>query len=1479
MPGAAKGIYTSGWKVGCPNVPGWHALLRAIALLGILLVSKAIAGRNTYREDPTYLIDTWETEDGLPENTVTAMVQTPDGYLWFGTFGGLVRFDGVNFTVFNRANTSQLPNTGIVNLHLDRRGWLWISTIGGMEVLADNKWRTFGTNEGWVGDYVHSFTERTNGDLLFTTFDGKVLEFANGRLGKLPEPPGAPDSGYAGQVDEKGEWWVAQRRFIGCWDGHNWVQTLALTNAEADNQVCMTAARGGGIWLFTNNELRKYRNGTELSRLELPEPRIHVWSMFEDSRSNLWICTLDQGLRQVSSAGNVRSWTTTNGLSSESTRFVFEDRENDLWVGTSGGGLQRFKSRRIHSLVAAERSSASSVSAKSAGDVWVATYGQGLFRRNASGVTKIALPREAGERGYLQSVLEDRLGRVWVGTYLHGLCLLDKQGTRVFSSSRDTGGGNVIALFEDSLGHVWVSGGESASVYEGSSFRVFGPEDGLPHGSIDCFAEASNGEVWLAHQDGVFRFHQGRFSLMNDEAGHPLRDIACLLRDASGAMWMGSSTRGLIRWREGRVARVGAAAGLPPVAIYNIIEDHHAVWWMASDHGVMRVPLAELQAAADNPGARIHCEILDMSDGLPGTDFSTERQPMSTCDAAGRLWFAMSKGIALIDPEEFFVNEKTPPTHIEEVSYFVPSSGGTNGRQVQERTPSPEKLSLPPGSRRLEIHYSGLSFVTERKVRFQVKLEPGDADWQDAGGLRVADYYDLHPGDYVFRVRAANNDGVWNETGASLAFAVQPYYWQTGWFRVAMGLLLASIGGGVVFGSNRSKRRRELRELERVHRQSAIVAALSLDQAVAKGDLDAAFRMICEQVLAVVDVQRVSIWLIDEPGNELRCANAYDGLAGKHQPGMLMQLTRYPNWLEALRTNRTIEVAQARSDRRTSDFAADYLAPLGVSSLLAATVRLQGRLVGVVCYENTGPAREWHADEVSFAGAVADQVAQAISNVEREKATAELRETEARFRTVANAAPVMIWMSGTDKLCHFFNKGWLDFRGRTLEQELGNGWAEGVHPDDLAGCLKNYSESFDVRRPFTLEYRLLRHDGEYRWVSDNGVPRYDSDRDFLGYIGSCVDLTERKRADEKFRLAVEASPNGIVLVEQQGRIVLVNAQTERLFGYSREELIGHPVELLLPERLRSAHPGSRAGFLAAPQARAMGAGRELFALRKDGTQFPVEIGLSPIQSAEGLLVLTAIVDITARKQAEAEALLQRNELAHMARVSTMGELASSLAHELNQPLGAIMRNAEAAELFLQDPLPDLEEVRAILTDIRKDDQRAGAVIDRVRGLIKRREVERRPLDLNLLAGEVVTLVRPDAELRRVRLALETDPSLPPVQGDRVQLQQVLLNLVLNAMDALKDNPPASRLVTVGTRPAGERVEVAVSDTGHGISAENLPRLFEPFFTSKPNGLGLGLVISRSIIEAHGGKLWAENNPDGGATFHITLPVARGEERR
>jgi signal transduction histidine kinase len=256
-----------------------------------------------------------------------------------------------------------------------------------------------------------------------------------------------------------------------------------------------------------------------------------------------------------------------------------------------------------------------------------------------------------------------------------------------------------------------------------------------------------------------------------------------------------------------------------------------------------------------------------------------------------------------------------------------------------------------------------------------------------------------------------------------------------------------------------------------------------------------------------------------------------------------------------------------------------------------------------------------------------------------------------------------------------------------------------------------------------------------------------------------------------------------------------------------------------------------------------------------------------------VLIVALLVQRFRKQQAERALQEHREQLAHAGRVTAMGQLASALTHELNQPLGAILRNAEAAQLYLQKEPPDYTEVRAILADILKDDLRAGEVIDRMKVLLKRRNPESQPLVIGEVVKEVMSLVRVSAEVRKMHCVTEVPSSLPLAKGDSVHVQQVLLNLLLNAMDAMKDAPPHDRRLEVSARLAGGReVEVAVSDSGTGIPANKLPRLFEPFFTTKPSGMGMGLAISRTIVEAHGGRIWAENRPSGGACIRFTLPT-------
>jgi len=493
----------------------------------------------------------------------------------------------------------------------------------------------------------------------------------------------------------------------------------------------------------------------------------------------------------------------------------------------------------------------------------------------------------------------------------------------------------------------------------------------------------------------------------------------------------------------------------------------------------------------------------------------------------------------------------------------------------------------------------------------------------------------------------------------------------------------------------------------------------------------------------------------------------------------------------------------------------------------------------------------------------------------RKIAEEELRESEARFRTVADSAPVLIWMSGPDKLCTFFNKGWLDFTGRTMEQELGKGWTEGVHADDLDHCLEVYGNSFNARQPFTMEYRLRRNDGEYRWLLDNGTPRFASDGAFLGYIGSCIGITERKLAEEKFRLVIDAAPNAMIMVDSAGVISFANAPAATVFGYSLSELIGRHIETLIPERFRDRHAGYRKGFLSQPSSRAMGAGRDLFGRRKDGSEFPVEVGLNPIHTTEDLFVLASVIDITARKQAELEHERQNIELVRVGRVAVMGELAASLAHEVNNPIGAIVANASAGERLLAAGKIGTEEMAELLADIVADGRRAGEIVQGIRTMVRKGKARRSLVQINDTIDSLLRIVRAEALGRNVTVTTEVDSDAGQVWGDPVQLLQVFLNLAMNAFEAMTALPSnALCLVIRADRNENGDVLVSVRDSGPGFPSGLAEQLFEPFFSTKAEGTGMGLAIARGIIEAHGGTISAENFDGGGACFTVRLPQAK-----
>jgi two-component system, LuxR family, sensor kinase FixL len=503
-----------------------------------------------------------------------------------------------------------------------------------------------------------------------------------------------------------------------------------------------------------------------------------------------------------------------------------------------------------------------------------------------------------------------------------------------------------------------------------------------------------------------------------------------------------------------------------------------------------------------------------------------------------------------------------------------------------------------------------------------------------------------------------------------------------------------------------------------------------------------------------------------------------------------------------------------------------------------------------------------------------DVVRTGLLTQQLEGSQTQLRETEEQMSLAADASGLGLWewdsvadqIRTTEQSRKLF--GLNSAERINLHQLLAN-----IDPDDREAVHLAMTHSIGNGGEYQQEYRVLLPDGQRRWLTSRGRARTDGGRQRVLMRAVSIDISERKLAEERFRLAVEAVPSALIMVNSQRKIVLVNAQTELIFRYSRNELVGRSIEPLILGRSHAAHPDHRGSYFADSLQRAIGSREQLFAVRKDGSEVPVEVGLNPIQTPEGMFALVSIVDVTQRRQAEREAAVQRNELAHLARVTMLGELSGSLAHELNQPLTAILSNAQAAQRFLAQNPSNPGELHEILKDIIDANNRASETIRRLRLLFKKGEVQNQMLDINTVVKDVLKIMNSDLINNMVTTQTELQADLPDVQGDRVQLQQVLINLIINACDAMTGTKPEERRVLCRSLYSGNgEIHVVIVDHGCGIPPDGFERVFEPFVTTKHNGMGLGLSVCRKIVAAHGGRLWATNNPDSGASVHVALPI-------
>jgi PAS domain S-box-containing protein len=556
-----------------------------------------------------------------------------------------------------------------------------------------------------------------------------------------------------------------------------------------------------------------------------------------------------------------------------------------------------------------------------------------------------------------------------------------------------------------------------------------------------------------------------------------------------------------------------------------------------------------------------------------------------------------------------------------------------------------------------------------------------------------------------------------------------------------------------------------------------------------------------------------------------------------------------------------------------------YCADTGFRSHLIVPFTVGDKVLGGIGFGSFRDYHGWPDDLVQGLQLMGEIFANALA---RKRADLALRESEGRFRAMADTAPVMVWMSGPDKLRTYFNRTWLDFTGRPLSREVGGGWTEGVHPDDLPGCLRTYTIAFDGRQDFRMEYRLRRFDGAYHWILDTGVPRSDADGTFKGYIGSCIDISDQKRVEADLRESEERLRH---LLESTHAIPWVaSATTWRItyVGPQAARLLGYPPADWYADRfwVDHIHPDDRDWAVAFCLDRSQHTTDYEFEYRMvaaDGRAVWLQdIVNVVVEDGKPRELRGFMIDVTARRRAEEDSRRSREQLARVGRASLLGELAATIAHEVNQPLCAIVANAQAATRLLANGNPDVGEVREALQDISRDGQRASGVIARVRGTLQQAPAPRSPVQVNDIIREVFALLQDDLARRGVWVRLDLDEGLPQVPADRGQVQQVILNLLSNGADAMAGMPPGAHELAIRSAGAAGGVTVAVTDSGVGIDAPDRERIFDAFFTTKPGSMGMGLAICRSIVEAHGGRIGVPVTVGSGTTIQFSLPGTPGD---
>jgi len=759
-----------------------------VTAVKIVLALVLLAAQHAYALDPhklptQYALRTWQAKDGLPQNSVQAVVQTRDGYIWLGTQEGLVRFDGVRFTVFDRSNTPALRSNYVFALHEDADGALWVGTNGGgLTRLRGGQFATFTTKHGLTSDIVLAIKQDAAGRLWLGT--GRGVTLVSDGVFKPFEGDSALQSERVMAIlhaRDGSVWFASYSGGVGRWaqgvfsriTTQQGLSYNAVWSLYQDREGAMWAGTvGGGVNRLHGGRIEKYgaRDGLGSDK---------VMGMLEDRHGNMWFATDGGGLVRRS-GGRFMALTQAQGLANDTTWPLLEDREGLLWVGTLGG-LSQLRDTPFIAVGPPEGAREDIVRAviqDKSGALWIASQSRGVSRYQNGTFTHYT-KAEGLANDAVRTVFADRAGNVWIGAAV-GLSRLSQGRLRHYGRSEGLAGERVSAIHEDAQGTLWVGTFGGLNRLQGDRFIGYTTRDGLAHDRVMAIADRRAGGLWVGTEGGGLSiFENGRFTTYDEHHGLAHAIVQSLHEDADGKLWIGTGGGGLSRLHDGHFTTITTRQGLFDDVVHAIVDDGGGFLWISSNRGLQRVSKAELDEVAAGRRPALQGVVFGELDGLRSSEFNGATQPAAWRATDGRLWFPTMNGAVGVLPS--LVAQAPAPRSV----YLERAESG--GLAL-----GPDAL-VSPGAGALEFHYTALHFANPQRLHFRYRLQGFDTEWMDAGMRRSAYYTNIPPGKYVFQVSAALPGGEWSTQPAAMAFELLPRIDQTLWFRVLAVLLLASL--------------------------------------------------------------------------------------------------------------------------------------------------------------------------------------------------------------------------------------------------------------------------------------------------------------------------------------------------------------------------------------------------------------------------------------------------------------------------------------------------------------------------------------------------------------------------------------------------------------------------------------------------------------------------------------------------------------